>query len=51
MKFLVLTPREYLERYCRVNNRRHTLYKRIFDKHKDSEGELSMKVSRFLFLF
>ncbi|CAF5001730.1 unnamed protein product [Rotaria socialis] len=42
--FETLTPREYLENYCRVNNRRHTLYKRIFDKHKDNEGELSVKV-------
>ncbi|CAF1121958.1 unnamed protein product [Rotaria sp. Silwood1] len=41
--FETLTPREYLEKYCRVNNRRHALYKRIFDKHKDSEGELSVK--------
>ena len=41
-----LTPCEYLEKYCRVNNRRHTLYKRVFDKHKDSEGELSSKVRR-----
>jgi hypothetical protein len=42
--FIALTPSEYLEKYCRVNNRRHTLYKRVFDKHKDSEGELSVKV-------
>lgn len=42
---LALTPSEYLEKYCRVNNRRYTLYKRVFDKHKDSEGELPMKVS------
>jgi len=41
---LALTPIEYLEKYCRVNTRRHTLYKRVFDKHKDSEGELSVKV-------
>jgi hypothetical protein len=41
---LALTPSEYLEKYCRVNNRRHTLYKRVFDKYKDSEGELNMKV-------
>ena len=43
--FSVLTPRDYLEKYCRVNNRRYTLYKRVFDKHKDSEGELSLTVS------
>ncbi len=41
---LAITPSEYLEKYCRVNNRRHTLYKRVFDKYKDSEGELSVKV-------
>lgn len=39
-----LTPCEYLEKYCRVNTRRYTLYKRVFDKHKDSEGELHAKV-------
>lgn len=41
---LALTPTEYLEKYCRVNNRRHTMYKRVFDKYKDSEGELNVKV-------
>ena len=44
--FSALTPCEYLEKYCRVNNRRYTLYKRVFDKHKDSEGELNVKVRR-----
>lgn len=41
---LALTPCEYFENYCRVNNRRHTLYRRVFDKYKDSEGELNVKV-------
>ena len=44
--FLELTPTDYLEKYCRVNNRRHTLYKRVFDKHKDTEGLLTFKVSK-----
>ncbi|CAF1666533.1 unnamed protein product, partial [Didymodactylos carnosus] len=39
-QFETLTPREYLEKYCRVSNRRHALYKRIFDKHKGTDGEL-----------
>ncbi len=41
---LALTPREYLEKYCRVNHRRHVLYKRVFDKHKDIESELDIEV-------
>ncbi|CAF1519105.1 unnamed protein product [Adineta steineri] len=41
--FEKLTPREYLEKFCKVNNRRHVLYKRTFDKHKDNEGELPFK--------
>jgi len=41
---LALTPIEYLEKYCRVNNRRHTLYKRVFDKYKDNEGVIHVKV-------
>lgn len=41
---LVLTPREYLEKYCRVHHRRNVLYKRIFDKHRDTEGELTIEV-------
>ena len=39
-----MTPRVYLEKFCKVNNRRHVLYKRVFDKHKDNEGELPFKV-------
>ncbi|CAF0819083.1 unnamed protein product [Rotaria sordida] len=42
--FEILTPRDYLEKYCRVNNRRYALYKRVFDKHKDNEGELNVKI-------
>ncbi|CAF2443249.1 unnamed protein product [Rotaria sp. Silwood2] len=41
---LALTPKEYLGKYCRVNSRRYTLYKRIFDKYKDIEAELNMEV-------
>jgi hypothetical protein len=33
-----------LEKYCRVSHRRYTLYKRIFDKHKDIEAELDTEV-------
>ena len=43
---LALTPKEYLEKYCRVNHRRYTLYKRIFDKYKDGDGEIPMKVRK-----
>jgi hypothetical protein len=39
-----MTPREYLEKFCKINNRRNLLYKRVFDKHKDNEGELPYKV-------
>ncbi len=42
--FSVLTPRDYLEKYCRVNHRRYVVYKRIFDKYRDIEGELNMEV-------
>jgi len=40
----VLTPIEYLEKYCRVDHRRYTLYKRVFDKHRDIEAILNMEV-------
>ncbi|CAF0972196.1 unnamed protein product [Rotaria sp. Silwood1] len=42
--FETLTPKEYLEKYCRVNSRRYALYKRTFDKYKDIEAELNMEV-------
>ncbi|CAF0727855.1 unnamed protein product [Brachionus calyciflorus] len=32
--FETMTPANYLERYCKVNDRRKTLYKRVFDKYK-----------------
>ncbi|UJR24908.1 hypothetical protein I4U23_006272 [Adineta vaga] len=38
-----LTPKVYLEKFCKINNRRHVLYKRVFDKYKDNEGELPFK--------
>ncbi|CAF3653297.1 unnamed protein product [Rotaria sordida] len=40
---LALTPKEYLGKYCRVNPRQYTLYKRIFDKHKNIEAELNIE--------
>lgn len=43
--YVGMTPRAYLEKFCKVNNRRHVLYKRVFDKHKDNDGELPYKVS------
>ena len=36
---------EYLEKYCRVNQRRSALYKRVFDKYRDVEGEVNIEVS------
>ncbi|UJR23889.1 hypothetical protein I4U23_026861 [Adineta vaga] len=39
-----LSPIEYLEKYCRVSNRRFTLYKRIFDKHKDFDLTLVVEI-------
>ncbi|CAF1139105.1 unnamed protein product [Adineta steineri] len=41
--FETLTPLEYLENYCRVSNRRYTIYKRIFDRHKDFEATLTIE--------
>ncbi|CAF3691486.1 unnamed protein product [Rotaria sordida] len=41
--FETLTPKEYLGKYCRVNPRHYTLYKRIFDKHKNIEAELNIE--------
>jgi hypothetical protein len=29
-----MTPASYLEKYCRVTDRRKVLYKRVFDKYK-----------------
>jgi len=34
LQFETLTPAQYLERYCRVTDRRKILYKRCFDKFK-----------------
>ncbi|CAF1267970.1 unnamed protein product [Rotaria sordida] len=42
--FEILTPKKYLEKYCRISPRRYTLYKRIFDKYKDIEAELNMEI-------
>ncbi|CAF3629019.1 unnamed protein product [Rotaria socialis] len=39
-----LTPKEYLEKYCRINHRRWIVYKRIFDKYKDNEAQLKVEV-------
>ncbi len=43
-----MTPKDYLEKYCRVNHRRNVLYKRAFDKYRDTEGELTIEVSRII---
>lgn len=46
-QFEVMTPSNYLEKYCKVNDRRRNLYKRIFDKYKiksDKEDYIDMKV-------
>ncbi|CAF2089801.1 unnamed protein product [Rotaria magnacalcarata] len=37
-----LSPIEYLEKYCRINHRRWIVYKRIFDKYKDNEAQLTV---------
>lgn len=47
-QFEIMTPANYLERYCKVSDRRKTLYKRIFDKYKiknDKEDFVDLKVN------
>ena len=29
-----MTPTSYLEKYCRINDRRKNLYRKVFDKYK-----------------
>ena len=41
-----MTPKEYLEKYCRVSSRRHTLFKRIFEKYQNHHGEIDKEVRR-----
>lgn len=51
-QFEMMTPSTYLEKYCKVNDRRKNLYKRIFDKYKiknDKEDFIDMKVKKFKF--
>ena len=33
-----MTPSNYLENYCKVNDRRKALYRRVFDKYKKKAG-------------
>ena len=45
-----MTPSAYLSRYCRVNDRRKALYKRVFDKSKiksEKESYVDLKVKDF----
>lgn len=44
---LEMTPTDYLEKYCRVNDRRKAFYRRCFDKYKlkSEQGDyLDLKV-------
>lgn len=42
----VMTPLEYLSRYCIVTSRRQMLYDKIYNKHKDGRtGKLGFTVS------
>ena len=45
-----MTPAAYLSRYCRVNDRRKNLYRRVFDKSKiksERESYVDVKVKIF----
>ena len=45
-----MTPATYLSRYCRVNDRRKALYRRVFDKAKtksEKEDFVDLKVISF----
>jgi hypothetical protein len=47
-----MTPTDYLEKYCRVNDRRKAFYRRCFDKYKlkSEQGDyLDLKVRFSLF--
>jgi hypothetical protein len=35
-----MTPAHYLEKYCKVNDRRKALYRRIFDKYKKKNDQM-----------
>lgn len=46
--FQEMDPVKYLEKYCKVNDRRKALYRRVFDRYKikaDGQEFLDMKVS------
>ena len=45
-----MTPAAYLSRYCKVNDRRKALYRRVFDKSKiksEKESYVDLKVEVF----
>ena len=45
-----MTPATYLARYCRVNDRRKALYRRVFDKAKtksEKEDFVDLRVNIF----
>ena len=42
-----MTPPHYIENYCRINDRRKVLYKKVFDKYKlkqDKEEYLDLSL-------
>lgn len=50
---LAMTPAYYLEHYCKVNDRRKALYRRVFDKYKlksEKEDYVDLKVDKFYLL-
>ena len=50
-----MTPAMYIEKFCRVTDRRRALYKKIFDKNKlktdDNEEYLDLPVRRQLIIY
>ena len=45
-----MTPVDYLARYCRVNERRKALYRKVFEKYKkksDKDDYVDIKVKYF----
>jgi hypothetical protein len=47
-----MSPPQYLENFCRVNDRRKAFYRRIFEKYKirsEKEDYIDMKVSIYDF--
>lgn len=42
-----MTPLNYIEKYCKVNDRRKTLYRKVFEKYKlkfEGDEYVDMKV-------